>query len=60
MVLTIHNNISFRAYPEVQGYRATPDQEGFQASLAQKELKENLHLLGLEQKDKKVNQVWMA
>ena len=57
MVLKILENISFRAYREVQVYRATPDHEVFQASLAPKELKENLHLLGLEQKDKKVNQV---
>ena len=60
MVLTIHENISFRAYQEVLAYLVTLDQEGFQASLALKELKESLHSLDLEQKDKKVNQVWMA
>ena len=60
MALTIHENISFRACQEVQAYLVTLDQEVFQASLAPKELKESLHLLGLEQKDKKVNQVWMA
>ena len=57
MVLMIHENIGFRAYREVQVYLATLDHEVFQANLAPKELKENLHLLGQEQKDKKVNQV---
>ena len=57
MVLIIRENISFRVCQEVLAYLVTLDQEGFQASLAPKELKENLHLLGLEQKDKKVNQV---
>ena len=60
MVLTIHENISFRACQEVQVYPVTLDHEVFQANLAPKELKESLHLLDLEQKDKKVNQVWMA
>ena len=57
MVLTIHENISFRACQEVPAYLVTLDHEVFQANLAPKELKENLHLLGLGQKDKKVNQV---
>ena len=57
MILTIHKNISIRACQEVPAYLVTLDQEVFQASLAPKELKENLHLLVQEQKDKKVNQV---
>ena len=57
MVLIIRENISFRVCQGVQAYLVTLGQEDFQASQAPKELKENLHLLGLEQKDKKVNQV---
>ena len=57
LVLTSHENITFRACQGVPAYLVTPDHEVFQASLAPKELKENLHLLGLGQKDKKVNQV---
>ena len=56
-VIMIYQRISFRAYQEVQVYLVTLDQEGFRASLAPKELKESLHLLVQEQKDKKVNQV---
>ena len=56
-VIMIYKNIDFRACQEVPAYLVTLDQEDFQASLALKELKENLHLLVQEQKDKKVNQV---
>ena len=53
----IYTNIYFRAYQEVQDCLVTLDQEVFQASLARKVLKEKLHLLVQEQKDKKVNPV---
>ena len=53
----IYTNILFRVYQEVQDCLVTLDQEVFQASLARKVLKEKLHLLVQEQKDKKVNPV---
>ena len=57
LVLTSHENITFRACQGVPAYLVTPDHEVFQASLAPKVLKEKLHLLVQEQKDKKVNPV---
>ena len=57
MVLIIRENISFRVCQEVQAYLVTLGQEDFQVSLALRVLKEKLHLLVQEQKDKKANPV---